>query len=448
MHIKLISPRMTLRPMDSHYKRILSPSVSLLVLAGLTPGEHRVEIADENTGPLETDDTPDLVGITVTVDTAPRAYAVADHYRGRGIQVVLGGIHASSVPDEALQHADAVCIGEAERVWPEILADAAEYALRPSYYAEAAADMADTPLPRWDLVDRAGYLYTSIICASRGCPFACDFCYNSCAYVHNRHRNRPLENVLQEMRTLGTRHVMFIDDNFVGNRRWVQQFAERIMHEGYTWHAAASTDLVHDEPLVDLLARSGCRSLFIGFESINPESIAGVTKRQNRVPLYEKLIGMLHDRGIMVNASMVYGFDSDDEGVFDRTLEWLTRNRIETVTSHILTPYPGTRLYERLLARNRIIDFDYSHYNTSHVVFKPYLMTPEQLYEGYLRVYDEFYSFWSIAQRLPACHASRVPYLLFNLGYRKFGKVTSWLKYAGLMNWVGRLARRLSYGIG
>jgi radical SAM superfamily enzyme YgiQ (UPF0313 family) len=448
MHIKLISPRMALRPMDSEYKRVLSPSISLLVLAGLTPPEHRVTVADENAGALDLDDRPDLVGITVNVDTAHRAYAIAEHYRTRSVPVIMGGIHASAMPDEALQHADAVCIGEAELVWQRILSDAGCGKLQPTYFSESPADLAATPAPRWDLVDRSRYLYTSIVCATRGCPFGCEFCYNSCPYTHKGHRARPVENVLREIEALGTRHVMFIDDNFIGDIAWTRRFADAVAGRGLVWHAAVSTNLVAHPDLIARMAESGCRSLFIGFESINAASIDSAGKSQNRTVLYEKLIGMLHAHGIMVNASMVFGFDHDHPDVFERSLEWLTVSRVETVTSHILTPYPGTQLHAKLEAQGRITDRDPAHYNTAHVVFRPANMSAQQLYDGYLRFYERFYSVANILRRMPLAPSCRIPYLLFNLGYRRFGKVTSVLGNVGLMSWLGRLARRLSYGIG
>ena len=447
MKIKLISPQMSLRPMDSEYKRVLSPSISLLVLAGMTPQGHTVSVEDENARPLNLDDKPDLVGIAVNVDTSKRAYAIARHYRRKGVRVILGGIHASAAPEEALESADAVCIGEAENVWHEVLNDAGKDRLKRRYQNAAPADIAATPMPRWDLIDRSRYLYTSIVCSSRGCPFSCEFCYNSCAYVAHRYRNRPVEKVIAEIKALGTRHVMFIDDNFIGNITHTRELIQAMRPLGLSWHAAVSANLVEHPDLMDQLALSGCKSLFIGFESINQASIDVSRKRQNRTSRYEILISELHGRGIMINASMAFGFDSDCPDVFASTLEWLVVNKIETMTAHILTPYPGTALHGRLTREGRIVDHDYSHYNTSFAVFQPKNMTREQLQQGYLWIYDRFYSLENVWKRLPDCRKNRIPYMLFNLGYRKFGKVTSRLARMGLMHALGRLARKLSYGI-
>ena len=447
MQIKLISPRMSLRPMDSEFKRRMAPSLALLTVAALTPSEHTVTLEDENVQPLGLDDTPDLVGITVNVDTAHRAYAIAEAYRRRGIPVVLGGIHPSANPEEALQHADAVCVGEAEEVWEQILADTAQGQLQGPYVHPRPADLAKTPIPRWDLVERDSYLYTNIICATRGCPFRCEFCYNSSDYVHSQYRTRPVEQVLAEIQQLDTRHVMFIDDNLIGNIAWTRELVRAIAPLHLKWNAAVSVNIGRHLDLLDEMQRSGCQSLFIGFETVNGESVRSVGKYQNHVADYDRLIHEIHRRGIMVNASMAFGFDHDRPDVFPRTLEWLVRNKIETMTGHILTPYPGTQLYRRMVAEGRMRDLNWRHYNTAHVVFQPRHMTAEELYRGYLWLYRQFYSLPNILRRIPEVKSRRVPFLLFNLCYRKFGKLTSRLGQGPLMGRIGRLSRKLAYGL-
>lgn len=447
MRIKLISPKMTLRPMDSEFKRVLSPSLSLLVVASLTPAKHDVEIADENTSKLTFDDTPDLVGLNVNVDTSQRAYEIARVYRRRGIPVILGGIHASANPDEALRHADAVCIGEAECVWETVLKDAQQKGLKPRYQSRGPTDLSLVPTPRWGLIHANRYLYTNILAASRGCPFRCDFCYNSNEYMQG-HRNRPVSHVIDEIRHMGSKQVMFIDDNLIGNIPWTWSLLRAIEPLQLTWHAAVSANLVRHIDLLDRMAQTGCRSLFIGFESINADSIIDVHKKQNDVQDYERLIQEIHARDIMINASLVFGLDNDEPNVFDNTLAWLVKNKIETMTAHILTPYPGTRLFNRLKAQGRITDYNWSHYNTSSVVFKPKHMTARQLRRGYLKIYHDFYSQKNILKRMPRGRKSRIPYLLFNLGYRKYGKIAALLVgHLGLMNVYGRIARHLSYGV-
>jgi radical SAM superfamily enzyme YgiQ (UPF0313 family) len=240
---------------------------------------------------------------------------------------------------------------------------------------------------------------------------------------------------------------MFIDDNFIGNMEWTKSFIERIKPLNLIWHAAVSVNLVHHQDIIQAFSESGCKSLFIGFESINKESIESVSKKQNRTGEYERLIKMLHDHGIMVNASLVFGFDHDTPAVFEDTLHWLIKNKVETMTAHILTPYPGTRLYAKLLAEGRITDFDLKKYNTSNVVYQPKRMTPDELRVGYLWIYDSFYSMKNIIKRRPHNRSLLASFFLFNFGYRKYGRVLSLLGKLGLMERIGKLARKLSYGI-
>ncbi|MHB9095882.1 MAG: B12-binding domain-containing radical SAM protein [Eubacteriales bacterium] len=447
MNIKLVFPRMSLRPMDSEFKRVMSPSIALLILASLTPREYHVYIEDENVQKISFDDKPNLVGINVNVDTSQRAYEIASIYRKKGVPVILGGIHASANPDEALQFADSVCIGEAEELWKGILQDVSRGQLKPRYYNTNPTDLANTPIPKWELIDQSKYLYTNIVVASRGCPFSCEFCYNSCDYIHHKFRNRPIQSVVEEINNLGTKQVMFIDDNFIGNVSWTKELIRAIRPLGLKWHAAVSVNIGAHLDLLDQMRDSGCQSLFIGFETINKHSIHSVNKYQNNIDTYEKVIRDIHSRGIMVNASLVFGFDHDYPNVFQDTIDWLVMNKIETMTAHILTPYPGTKIYQKLTQDGRIIDFDPTHYNTSHVVFSPKNMSKEQLYQGYLWIYNEFYSLRNILKRIPDDPKQKIPYLLFNLVYRKFGHITSRVARLGFMNSLGKLARRLSYGV-
>jgi len=448
MRITLFAPKMGLRPMDSEYKRRMAPPLSLLTVAGLTPVQHTVSVQDENVAALRLAERTDLAGITVTVQTAPRAYAIADDLRARGIPVVLGGIHASANPHEALEHADAVCIGDAEGLWPGILLDAERGRLKGLYRHTRNPDLAGTPVPRWELVRRSRYLVSNLVCATRGCPHRCEFCYNSSAYVRGGCRLRPVSSVIEEVRRLGCRHVLFVDDNLAGDLPWVWELVRALAPMNVLWHAAVSANIVEHLDLLAAMQASGCRSLFIGFESIDGAALRSANKRQNRVETYGRLIEELHRLGIMIHASLVFGFDEDGPEVFDTTVDWLVRSRVETMTAHILTPYPGTRLFERFSAEGRIDDLDWSHYDTAHVVFRPKRMSKDELLSGYLRAYERFYSFRNIRKRLPEARQNRLPYLLFNLGYRKFGKFTSaFARLNGGMQAVTRFARRMSYGI-
>lgn len=238
---------------------------------------------------------------------------------------------------------------------------------------------------------------------------------------------------------------MFIDDNFIGNPDWTRKFVRAIKPHKLKWNAAVSANIVDMPDLLDEMADSGCQSLFIGFESLNAKALAGVHKGQNKSDQYERLVKALHDRGIMINASFVFGLDEDDVTTFRSTIDWIVSHRIETVTSHILTPYPGTALYQRFLESGRIKDFNLSHYNTAHVVFEPLGMTKKELYQGYLQVYREVYSFRNILRRCPKSKKQWMPYFLFNFFYRKYGKFTEklceWITYER----IGRIAEKLSY---
>lgn len=447
LRIKLISPKMSLRPMDSEFKRRMSPSLSLVTIASLTPPPHTVFIEDENLNQLNLNDHPDLIGITVNVDTVYRAIEISAHYRQKGVSVVFGGIHVSAHPRSVLGFCDAVCVGEAEQLWPMMLEDFCLGKLKSIYECQDVTDLKLFPIPRWDYISKKDYLYHHIVVTSRGCPFKCEFCYNSCDYVKNKYRNRPLNHVMDEIKGLKSRQIMFIDDNLIGNITWFTSFLEALTPLKIIWHGAVSANLIRYPDLISKIALSGCRSLFIGFESINPDSIKSVGKSQNNISEYEHLIKTLHSHGIMVNASLVFGFDSDTKDCFKSTLKWLVKNKVETMTTHILTPYPGTVLYQRMQKENRIIDHDLQKYNTSHVVFLPKLMTPEELRKGYLNMYHEFYSLRNIFKRRPDHPKLLAPYFMFNFGYRKFGRFTSFIARIGLMERVGRWGTRLSYGL-
>ena len=443
MTVKLIQPRMRKRPMDTDLKLHMAPPLGLLTVAALLRAEHRVTVENENVGRVDLGDSPDIVGISVTVDVLPRAMEIARAYRSRGIPVVAGGIHittaAETIPENAF---DVLCIGAAEGTWPEIMRDLARGALKKRYRCTGALKGEDIVSPAYDMADAASYLYCNVVHTSRGCPFQCDFCYNSGS--EHRYVNRPIGDVLADIRATGQKHILFIDDNFAGNRAWTREFLRTIRPLGLKWNAAVSLDAVREPELLDLMRDSGCRSLFIGFESIDPHSIDSVHKGQNRTESYDRAVAEIHRRGIMINASFVFGLDGDTPETFSSTLDWIVRSRIETVTSHILTPYPGTVLYDRMLAEGRLLTHDLSLYNTAHVVFQPKGMTPEELYQGYLWMYRQVYSLKNILRRRPEARQQRMSYWLFNLLYRKYGGVTDRLCKLVSYERIGRLAQILS----
>ena len=445
MKVKLICPRMSTRPMDSALKSHMAPPLSLLVLGALTPPEHKVELADENVERVQLNDRPDLVGITVKVDCARRAWEIADAYRSRGVPVVLGGVHVSACPEENLAHADAIVTGEAEGVWEQVLSEAAAAALRKVYRAEDSHDMSGSPVPRWDLLAGKNYLYTNTITVSRGCPWRCDFCYNSIPGISASFKAKPIPQICREIESLDTPHVMFIDDNLIGDKSFARDLLVAIRSRGLTWHAAVSADIGRHEELLDLMAEAGGQSLFIGFETLNSRNLVSSGKRQNKTEEYDRTIRMIHDRGMMVNSSIVLGLDDDGPEVFDRTRDWLVAQRVETMTAHILTPYPNTVLYRRLLDEGRIVDHDLDNYTTSRVVFRPARMSAGVLEAGYRRLYREFYSWKNIFLRMPTHRQQRRAYFLFNILCRKYGGFLATIGRMGLMNAIGRVARKVSY---
>ena len=446
MKILLIQPRMHKRPMDTDLKTCMSPPLGLLTLMGLTPPGHDVRLVNENAEKIPKHFAPDLVGITVTLDVFPRACEIAAAYRSRRIPVVAGGIHITCCPEDCAPFFSAICVGPAERVWAKIIGDAARGCLQPVYKDFENFAGEEIASPKYDAIDTAKYLMTNIVTTSRGCPCRCDFCYNS---NENRcHVRRPVEHVVADIRALGARHIYFPDDNFIGDIAYTRQLLNALEPLKLKWRAAVTANILDHLDLLDRMAETGCQSLFIGFESVNPAALAGVHKHQNRPERYAALAWEIHRRGIMINASMVFGLDGDGPEVFANTLDWLVENKIETLTSHILTPYPGTRLYRDMHAAGRITDRDLSHYNTAHVVYQPGRISPEELHAGYLKMYRDFYSFRNIWRRRPENPKQRFAYFAFNLFYRKFGRATSAICRIIPMRAVGQagewLAARLS----
>lgn len=447
MKIKLIQPAMLPRPMDTKLKTRMSPSLALLTIANLTPKEHEIIIENENVDKIDFDENVDLVAITVTVDVMNRAVEISKEFQKRGVKVIAGGIHITADPEGAANSFDAIIIGMAERVWEKVLKDIENNSIKKIYYDMENINGNEIVSPDYSMTDNKKYLYTNIISTSRGCPFKCDFCYNSCTNSIKTYINRSIKDVIEDIKVLKTKHIMFIDDNFIGNPKWTKELLKEIKPLKLKWNAAVTSNIVDMPDLLDEMKESGCQSLFIGFESINSKSIESVHKIQNSVSRYEKLVDEIHKRGIMINASFVFGLDEDDAEIFKSTLEWIVKNKIETVTSHIMTPYPGTKLYTSLLKENRIVDHNLSNYNTSHVVYKPKNMTAEELYDGYLWIYKEVYRLKNIMKRLPKSKKQWIPFLAFNLLYRKFGKLTELVCNIVSFEVIGRFSRWVAYRI-
>jgi len=434
--------------MDTGLKMRMAPHLGLLTIARMIEDAgHEVEFVNENFALHTPCLGADLIGISASLDVVPRSYELACQYKRLGIPVVVGGIGITSDPEYAQRLFDTICLGPAEAYWKQLLLDAENGQLKPCYSADNSFGGEELLSPSFRTADVSGFLYSNVIATSRGCPFCCDFCYNSAVKCVYGYHHRTIASVMDEIRSKKTRHIMFIDDNFIGDPAFTRELLHEMAPLHLKWNAAVSANIGEMPELLDLMATTGCQSLFVGFESLNQASLGEVHKGQNQVARYEHLVEELHSRGIMVNASFVFGLDSDDSGVFDRTADWIISHRIETMTCHILTPYPGTELYRRLKAENRIIDEDFAHYDTAHIVFQPKNMTPEELYDGYLSIYRKVYSWRNILWRIPHNPRQILPYLCFSIFYRKVGRITE--RVCSLLGYhrIGVFARRVAYWI-
>jgi radical SAM superfamily enzyme YgiQ (UPF0313 family) len=398
-------------------KNIWFAHLTLTTLAALTPPEIDVKITDENVEPIDFEEDIDLVGITAMVMHAPRAYQIAQRFRQRGIPVVMGGPHASSLPLEAKEHVDAVVIGEAENIWNGLIEDLKQGCLKPFYRADTYCSMKGIPSPRLDLLHRKAYMTVNCVQTTRGCPYQCDFCHVT-HFFGKTYRCRPVEEVIEEVKRLEGEFLVFIDDNIAGNRHYAKEFFTRLKPLKKKWASQASLTLTRDPELLKLAAESGCVSLFVGVESLSSENLQEVNKAFNRVYQFEEAIKAFHDHDIMVVAGFIFGLDHDDEGVFERTLRFCEQNRIELPSLFILTPLPGTPLFKRIEAEGRLLHKDWAKYNGATVVFKPKLMTEETLQHGFNWVCKEAYSWGSIFKRVIHPQQRFLTRVISNMAYR------------------------------
>jgi radical SAM superfamily enzyme YgiQ (UPF0313 family) len=377
------------------------PLLSTSLLAGLTSSSHEMSIIDESLTAIDFEQEVDLVAITAITPLAPRGYEIADQFRKRGKKVILGGIHASWLPEEAKRHADSVAIGEADEIWIEILKDAEKGDLKPFYRQDRRTDLSRLPVARRNLFPPKGYLFHNLIQTTRGCPYDCEFCSVTALYGRS-YRMRPILEVEKELQSLerSKAYIFFVDDNIVGNASYAKELFTMLSHYRLRWVSQGPIHVAEDEALVKQMARAGCHGLFIGFESLREENLNLMEKRINRVKAYELGIEKLHGAGIGVYASFVFGYDYDDVSVFDEFIEFAERNRIDGAFLPILTPFPGTRVYQRLKQEGRLLTEDWSKYDMATVVFQPKRMTVEELQEGFWKVNRSFYSLSSMLKRI------------------------------------------------
>jgi len=434
MKILLISPTWKKEAGIKRLRRhrvFRTPPHNLLVIAALTPKDIEIEIIDENIENVDFNKKVDLVGITTMTASSPRAYEIADRFREKGIPVVLGGIHATVLPEEAVQHADAVVIGEAEGSWEKLIQDLREggkEALAKFYQNAQRPDPSKIPIPKRGLVENKGYLLKRFLQLSRGCPFDCHFCSVS-KFFGKKYRFRPVKKVIEEIKgmvgkSLRTRFLGFLDDNIVGNIAYARELFKALIPYNLLWIGQSSINIARHEDVLELAAASGCKGLFIGFESISEASLGEINKSQNKIGFYEKAIKKIHQFGIAIEGAFIFGFDHDDKSIFQKTVKFIEKVKLDAIQFTILTPLPGTKLHEKLEKEGRIIDRNWSNYDLAHAVFQPKLMTPQELKEGFDRAYQRIYSLSSIFKRLTGLFRGGRwkylgPILTLNLGYRR-----------------------------
>lgn len=408
------------------------PYLGLLKVAALTPTEWEVSIADEKVEGIDYKQHVDLVGITAMTPAVNRAYEIADGFRERGVKVVMGGMHVSKLPEEALQHCDAVVIGEAEGLWVNLLDDCKKGELKKIYRHENGyPTLENLPVANWDLYKDKGYLPVHSIETTRGCPHNCEFCSVTNSFG-GKFRNRPVDEVEREIQGLKPfdgkfilkNTVFFADDNIISSRSHAKELLTRIIPYNLKWVGQTSVNIAKDDEIMGLCQKSGCMGVLIGFESLSADSLSGMGKQFNKPQDYIDIVSKLHDYGIGVNGSFVLGFDHDDEGAFDRTLEFVVRAKLDVCYFSILTPYPGTRLHNQMMKEGRIIDHNWSNYNTNNVVFRPRLMKPEKLIEGFHKVLKGSFTYPSIFKRLWGNGTYKNFFYPMNFGFKQSIKKT------------------------
>ena len=391
------------------------PTIGIPAVAAITPDDFDITIVDEVVEDINFDMDVDLVGISSMTPMAMRAYEVADRFRSKGIPVVLGGLHPSSVPDEAIQHADAVVIGEAEGTWPTLCRDFLNGKMKRFYKIDDHPSMENLPIPRRDLLDIKKYFPIQIIETSRGCPFACDFCAVS-SFYGGKFRYRPIKDVEREIKMVSEQPVrkglarfkspyprdaiFFADSNIIGNKAYAKELFNMLIPYKVKWQSYSTISIARDDELLKLAQKSGCVSLAIGFESVSQDNLNKMGKSFNKAADFEWQIKKIHDHGIGIMASFIFGLDSDDVSVFEKTLKFINKNKIDSSFFLISTPLPNTVLHKKLEAEGRIIDRNWDNYDCTHVVFKPKQMKPEELLDGVNWLWNRTLSHKSIWKRL------------------------------------------------
>jgi len=416
MRVVLIAPAATSYLWRKRRAAFTMPPMALPVLASLTPPEADVRLIDEAVEDVDLKLDADLVGLSSMTPTVTRAYALADHFRARGIPVVMGGIHPSALPEEALQHCDSVVIGEAENLWARVLQEAGQGRLERIYKDSAPVSLDNLPAPRWDLLRARRYFIPRNVQVSRGCPMACSFCSVS-SFFGRSYRSRPISQVIEEIKALPRKLFIFVDDNIAGDPAMAKELFAAMIPLKKKWVGQCSLSISEDAGLLGLAARSGCIGLLIGFESISPEVLRSIGKHVNLRSLYEEAIRKIHQQGIHIQGSFIFGFDGDTVEGIQSTVQFVKENRLTGVNYCHLTPFPGTKLFVDLEKEGRILHRDWSKYDRQNIVFQPRNFTPENLQKNIFWAYRQTYNWLSLWQRRPFSFQHFSLYLALNFGF-------------------------------
>jgi len=423
MKVALLSPKGPLyRSRGGIFKKSLRyQPLTLTTLAALAPEDLGVEfkLIDEGIDDIPPDLDADLIGLTVITGTAPRAYELARHFRGRGIPVVLGGPHVTLVPNEAARHADAICVGYAEQTWPELLRDFAAGSMRRRYDQADDFNLDRSPIPRRDLLDNSRFLTHAVFEATRACAHACEFCVAPTAWGRKQFQ-KPVDIVVADIKSVGRRKIIFIDLNLISDRRYAQELFQALIPLNLNWFGLSTSLIGRDPDLMELMARSGCKGLLIGFETISKGSLGDAGKRFNDPTNYGRLVADLHHLGISLQGCFVFGLDHDTPDAFDETARFVIDTAIDLPRFAVLTPFPGTPLFNRLESQSRILTRNWELYDGQHVVFQPKNMSIRELQEGHERTWRRVYQLDSIVRRLARSRTQLPIAVMANLGYRYY----------------------------
>lgn len=410
-------------------KYSLFPPIGLATLAAYLSPDDEIELIDQHVEELNIADEPDLVVIQVYITNAFRAYKIADQYRQRGIYVILGGLHVTALPEEAATHADTIFLGPGEDTFPQFLKDFKKKQPQ-KIYSSSVRTLENIPPIRRDLIKRNRYLVPNSIVVSRGCPHHCDFCYKDAFFEGGKsYYTQKVDYALAEIDRLPGRHLYFLDDHLFANTKFASELFEGMKGMNRVFQGAATVESIIKGNLVEKAADAGLRSLFVGFETFSESNLKQSNKKQNLEKDYLKAVNRLHSLGIMINGSFVFGLDDDDNEVFKRTVDWGVKNSITTSTYHVLTPYPGTRLFKRMDEQGRILTRNWDLYNTRNVVYKTTKLTAEELKNGYEWAYKEFYSWANIftASFNHESHKHKLKHFFYTGGWKKFEPVWNFI---------------------